>query len=169
MAIREFELCHGAALTKLVRSQKPVSLRLIETRATENWSTYTVDDKADLFISHCKSPRHLSRNGGGTSWHFVFNRNQLRQINSKTRKRKVFVALICKGSANGREGQICLLQPSEIEQLMDFDSTYQSLTVRQPSGRSRLRVVRDRTVKMNVPKSRFEKWVQADFVELRTG
>lgn len=35
MSVKEFELFHGAVLTKLLRSEKPVALRLIETRPWE--------------------------------------------------------------------------------------------------------------------------------------
>jgi hypothetical protein len=31
MSVREFELYHGAVLTKILRSEKPVALRLVET------------------------------------------------------------------------------------------------------------------------------------------
>lgn len=37
MAIDEFELFHGVVLTKLVRSDRPITLRMIETRPREAW------------------------------------------------------------------------------------------------------------------------------------
>lgn len=39
VSIREFELFHGAALTKIVRAERPVTLRLIETRPDDAWAT----------------------------------------------------------------------------------------------------------------------------------
>jgi activator of HSP90 ATPase len=50
MPLREFELFHGGVITKIVRSERPVTLRLIETKPEEKWSTYTLNDKVDLFI-----------------------------------------------------------------------------------------------------------------------
>ena len=37
MSVRDFELYHGAVLTKILRFQKPVALRLVETRPQDNW------------------------------------------------------------------------------------------------------------------------------------
>ena len=159
MAIREFELFHGAVLTKVLRSEKPVALRLIETRPRENWSTYTLNDKVDLFVTQSKSPRAVSRGDGGTSWSFVFSRNQLRQINPDVRHRPVFVALVC-ARAKPSDGDMhtCLLDPGQIADLVDFSSAQQSVTVRKPEGKGRLLVFKDRRARYRVSQSRLDKW-----------
>ena len=64
MSVKEFELFHGAVLTKVLRSDRPVALRLVGTRPGENWSTYTLNDAVDLLVSHSKSPRSVARSGG---------------------------------------------------------------------------------------------------------
>lgn len=159
MPVKEFELFHGAVLTKLLRSEKPVALRLIETRPGENWSTYTLNDTVDLFVSHSKAPRAVSRGGGGTSWTFVFSRNQLRQMNPSVRNRPVFVALVC-GRANpsDREMHVCLLDPEQVADLVDFTADQQSLTIRKPQQRGKLRVFKDRHERFLVAQSRLDKW-----------
>ena len=159
MAIREFELFHGAVLTKLLRSEKPVALRLIETRPSENWSTYTLNDSVDLIVSHSKSPRAVSRGGGGTSWSFVFSRNQLRQMNPGVRNRPVFVALVCaRANPSHAKMHTCLLDPEQIADLVDFSGDQQSLTVRKPQERGKLRVFKDRRERFLVAQSRLDTW-----------
>jgi hypothetical protein len=159
MAIKEFELFHGAVLTKVMRSEKPVALRLIETRPRENWSTYTLNDSVDLFVTQCKSPRIISREGGSTSWSFIFSRNQLRQMNPGVRHRPVFVVLVC-GRAKPSDGDMytCLLDDKQIADLVDFSSNQQSVTVRKPQRKSKLRVFKDKRVKYRVSQDRLDKW-----------
>lgn len=159
MSVRDFELFHGAVLTKLLRSEKPVSLRLIETRPGQNWSTYTLNDTVDLFVSHSKSPRSVSRGGGGTSWSFVFSANQLRQMNPVSRGRSVYVALVCgKATLSPGDMEVCLLDPDQVRDLVDFNAPQQSVTVRKPHGRGQLRVFKDRRARYLIAQSRLDKW-----------
>lgn len=159
MTVKEFELYHGVVLAKVLRSEKPVALRLIETRSGENWSTYTLNDAVDLLVSYSKTPRPVSRQGGGTSWTFVFNRNQLRQMNPEGRGRPVWVALVCarKSLADG-EMQVCLLDPEQLRDTVSFTEVQQSLTVRKPRGKGKLRVFKDRHERFLVAQSRLDKW-----------
>jgi hypothetical protein len=159
MAVKAFEFFHGAVLTKLLRSERPVALRMIETNPTENWSTYTINDAVDLFVSLSKSPRAVSRGGAGTSWTFGFSRNQLRQMAPNSRYRPVFVALVC-GRANLAQGDMhtCLLDSEEIAALFDFSGDPQNLTVRKPRGRGRFRIFKDRRERFLVTQSRLDTW-----------
>ncbi len=159
MPVRESELFHGAVLTKLLRSEKPVALRLIETRPGENWSTYTLNDTVDLFVSYSKSPRSISRKGFcGTSWTFVFSQNQVRQMNPK-KGRPVWVALVC-GKSDRSKGDmhVCLLDPEQVAETVDFTGEQQSLTVRKPDSRGKLRVFKDRHERFLIAQSRLDKW-----------
>jgi len=157
MCIREFELFHGAALTKILRSEKPVALRLIETRPRESWSTYTLNDSIDLLITHSKHQRPVSRNGGGFSWSFTFSQNQIRQINPGSSSRPVWVAMVCaRKSPESGDMHICLLNPEEIGKVVNFRATQQSLTVRKPNGRKQLRVYKGRKEQFPVPQSRID-------------
>lgn len=159
MPIREFELFHGAVLAKLLRSEKPIALRLIETRPSESWSTYTLNDTVDLFISHSKTSRTISLSrGGGTSWSFPFSPNQLRQINENL-NRPVFVALVCgRPSPLKGEMQVCLLDPEQIAEIFDKTSVQQSITIRKPGNRGRLRVFKNRQQRFLIPRSRLDNW-----------
>ena len=159
MSVKEFELFHGAVLTKVLRSDKPVALRLVETRPGENWSTYTLNDAVDLLVSHSKSPRSVARSGGGTSWTFVFSKNQLRQLSPTPEGRPVWAALVCgRNTPSGGDMYICLLDPDQLAEVVEFTGEPQSLTVRKPAGKGKLRVFKDRHEKFLIAQSRLEKW-----------
>ena len=159
MSIREFELYHGAVLTKVLRSDKPVALRLVETKPAENWSTYILNDTVELFITHSKSPRSVLRGGGGTSWSFVFSKNQLRQMDQTQTTRPVWVAMVCgKKIPSDCDMQVCLLDPDQLAEVIDFKADQQSLTVRKPNGKGRLRVFKDRYERFLVAQSRLDGW-----------
>lgn len=159
MSVREFELYHGAVLAKVLRSQKPVALRLVETKPGENWSTYTLNDTVDLLVTHSKNPRPVTREGGGTSWSFVFSTNQMRQMNPENSTRPVWIAMVCgrKSSADG-DMEVCLLDPDQIKDVIDFSASQQSLTVRKPSGKGKFRVFKDHHEKFKVAQSRLDNW-----------
>jgi len=159
MSVREFELYHGAVLAKILRSDKPVALRLVETQPGENWSTYTLNDAVNLLVTFSKVRRSVSRGNGGISWSFVFSANQLRQMNPVKSDRPVWVAMVCgrKSPADG-DMQVCLLDPDQLSEVIDVSADQQSLTVRKPNGRGRLRVIKDRQEKFLVPQSRLENW-----------
>ena len=154
------ELFHGAVLTKLLRSDRPVSLRLVEKHAgAATWSTYTINDEVNLFIAHSKAGRTVQRDGGGTSWSFVFSPNQLRQLNPANAGRPVYAALVC-GGATLRTGpmQVCLLEPAQLAELLDFTATQQGITVRKPQRRGQFRIFKDREERFLVPLSRLDTW-----------
>jgi|SRR3990172_2042437 len=158
MAVNEFELFHGIVLTKLMRSERPVALRLIETRPAEAWSAYRVNDELDLFIKHSTAPRLLSRGRGGRSWTFVFSPAQLRQMQGSRREGPVWAALVG-GSRDVKDQMIvCLLDPDQIAEVVDLGSpNQQSLTVRQ-IPRSNLRVFKDKRERFLVAQSRLDQW-----------
>lgn len=159
MPVREFEMFHGVVLTKLVRSESPMTLRLVETKPRESWSTYTVNDTVDLFVTHSKSPRPIKRDGGATAWTFQFSQNQLRQMRPKPKGRPVWVALVC-GSKKPLDGNmhVCLLNPEDIAKVVDLGAQNPSVTVRKPTGKGMFQVLKDRREKFKVSLSRLDKW-----------
>lgn len=156
MAIREFELMHGAVITKLLRSTYPESLRLVETQTKEAWSSYTVNDEVNLLISHSKSPRRYDRGNGGQSWQFTLSANQMKQVGSPENGRPVWIALVCTDSKH--IGEICLLNPAEVSDVLEIDGTQQTLTIRKPAGRGQFRVMKDRREAFKVPLNRLDNW-----------
>jgi hypothetical protein len=77
MSVREFELFHGIALTKIMRSDRPVTLRMIETNPDEAWAAYRINDEIVLYIKYRTVSRELRRNGGGLAWSFMFGTSEL--------------------------------------------------------------------------------------------
>lgn len=157
MATKEFELFHGAVITRLIRAEQPVTLRLLETHPKEKWSTYTLNDAVDLVVTYSKSPRVVSRGTDGTSWTFVFSANQLKQITSTSRP--VYAALVCGRKTIGNEAMhVCLLNPEQLMELVDAPKPSQSLTVRKPDSKGKLRVFKDRVEKLLVAQNAIDTW-----------
>jgi len=155
MSIKEFELFHGAVLTKLVRSDRPLTLRMIETRPGEAWSIYKLNDAVKVLVKHSRTPRKLKRDRAGASWPFSFSRDQVLQLRSKD----AWVALVCGADRVGdAKMEVCLLKPEEVGQLLDVQSeVQQSVTVKYLPGK-RLRVSSARWDELVVPRNRVENW-----------
>ena len=157
MAIKEFELFHGGVIARLLRAEKPVTLRLVETRPKENWSTYTLNDSIDLVISHSKTPRQVVQEGGGISWTFGFGKNQLNQIASL--KRSVYIALVCGERKIGNDNMhICLLNPEMVQDLIDTKQEQQSITVRKPKHKGKFRVFKEKAKRHLVAQNAIDKF-----------
>lgn len=156
MAIKDFELFHGAVLTKLVRNDKrDITLRMIETNK-ESWSTYKVND-IYLLIKHSLNPVHLTRENG-TRWQFTFSKEQLRQL----REHNAWAALIC-GGKNFKDLniEICLLEPEQILNLLDINAEKNcSIIIKQLRGKS-LRVSSSRLDGSDiiVGKNKIDTWI----------
>lgn len=155
MSIRQFEIFHGIALTKLIRSEKPVSVSLIETKPAEDWQVYGIID-IDLFVKHRTKSNSQVRKKGRQSWQFIFSQGEISRINK--RGRPVYVALICGHQSIQEEMEICFLKPEQVREVFpsDADKPF-SLTVRSEPGNS-LWVFVHRQVRIKVPRSAIEKW-----------
>lgn len=154
MSVREFELFHGAVLTKLVRTEKPLTLRMIETRSADAWSTYRINDELSLVIKHSVKSRSL-KGESAKAWQFVFSPEQMRQVAESG----TWAALVCGAStATDAAMEVCLLEPSELSELLDLRSSgQQSLMVKRIEGKS-LRVSSSRRLEMVIPRNRLDKW-----------
>src|SRR5690242_3602872 len=92
-SVRPFELFHGAALTKLVRSDRQVTLRMIETNTAIGWAAYKINDSLILYVKYSTNPRELKH--GSVKWHFTLNPGELIKIRDLRNRDQVFMALIC--------------------------------------------------------------------------
>lgn len=156
MSVREFELFHGAALTKLVRTETALTLRLIETRPTDSWSTYRVNDEVNILLKHSVRPRSRKRENGAAVWQFVFSPDQMKQVTQAG----TWAALVCGAPELGASDMdVCLLDPTQLAQLLDTGRTnQQSLTVKRLPGKS-LRVTSVRVSdEFVVPRNRLDDW-----------
>ena len=136
MSIKDFELFHGAVLTKLVRSDRPITLRMIETNPDTSWSVYTLNDEVHLFIKYSISPRSLSRGKGGLSWVFTFRPEHISEIKALQAEKRVFVALVG-GRRNIKQVrmEICLLTPDDFARIIDLEAnTNQTVTMKYIKG-----------------------------------
>lgn len=149
MAIKNYEMYHGAVLVHLIRREKPISLRLIEARSSENWSTYIINDALSILITHSTNARSVKQGGEGTAWTFGFSKKQIEQI--KNAEKPIHVAMVCARKTVGDEKQvICLLSPDHVADLFDTSRDNQGLTIRKPRGKGKLRVFKEKREKFLV-------------------
>ena len=158
MSIKDFELYHGIVLTKIVRNDNPVSLRMIETNKDEAWSAYRINDTTFLYIKYRTRPRKTKR-PKGLSWVFIFGEDELQQIKNLKKHNPVYLALVCIDKA---PNSICLLEPTEIEQCIDLNvKGSQNITVlyqRNKNLRAYGPLNSNDEDKLVVPQSRLDKW-----------
>lgn len=157
MAVKLFELFHGIVLTKLVRNDKPMTLRLIETDVKESWSQYQINAEISLFVKHSYTPKERKRERA-SAWSFSFTPKDIEQI--REANGKAFVALVCGAkTVNVKEMDVCLLTPDQIAQLLNLeDKKMQPILVKAPN-RKQLRVSSSRVEKeILVPQNAFDEW-----------
>jgi hypothetical protein len=160
MTIKQFELYHGAVLTALVRSDRPVTLRMIETRPSEAWAVYTLNDEVDLYVKYSTAVRALRTRPGAFSWTFVFGSDEVLRLSELRAEREVYAALVCARKAISQEKGMhtCLLQPGELARLIDLDDhTSQSTTVRY-IPRKKFRLFSGHRVELRVAQSALARW-----------
>lgn len=162
MSVHDFEFYHGAALTKIMRSDRPITLRMIETAPSEVWSAYRLNDEVVLYVKHSANPRTGKRKRGSTRWPFTFTPAQLQQANSLRTTSPLFVALVCASYRIGKGPmEICLLDQEQLEKCIDLTSSAtQVITVECEPGKS-LRAYgpkNSKTKTIVVPRNRLETW-----------
>jgi hypothetical protein len=159
MSIKEFELFHGAILNKLVRNEKPITLRLIETRFDDS-RVYTINDVVELYVKHSISPRKLTRGEGGYSWTFSFNTEHLNQIRELKKKKPTYLVLVCAHrDVKEARTESCLINLSEHPDLLSLEvGDQQSITVKWTPGAKKLRIFQDRQEKFLLPLNALDNW-----------
>lgn len=125
MSVRDFELFHGAALTKLVRADSKVSLLLTETRPKAVWAAYELNSEVYLYVKHSANPQKAKKKKRTwLKWQFTFEPTHLVQIKGlKSKRMDVYVALVCGSPRLEDQMEICLLDPGEFERLIDLGAT----------------------------------------------
>jgi hypothetical protein len=151
MKLATFEYYHGVVLTKLLRKDSQVTLTLVESRPTESWATYVINDDIALTIVHSANPREVSQQPKGTSWTF-----RIQSPGDAQTQYRRFLALVGVqkdvGSANAI---ICVLDPAQISQLGLADKAG-TITVRKPAKKGQLIVFKDKRQTMLVPQNAIE-------------
>ena len=159
MSVRNFELFHGAVLTKLVRTDRNMTLRLIETRTQDAGAVYTINDEVHILVKYSASPQPVQREEG-QRWTFSFTPGQLRQLCDFTGAAGCHVALVCGDrDLNNATVQICLLDPDHVEKLIDLQSRSTQAVWVKYLPRKNLRVSSGHvTTPINIPQGRIDTW-----------
>jgi len=151
MAIRKFEYMHGAVLTKLMRNDRPVALRLVETNQQECWSLYRVNVDINLMVKYATSHR---QSGRGRTWTFILSAKQREYLAATER---VWLALVCGATdLDDAETAVALLEPKEANLLLATGTT-PNVSIRMASGKQ-LRVTINGYAELVVPRNRLETW-----------
>lgn len=80
MTIKDIELFHGVIFTKLLRSDRPLNLKLFEFNADQSSAAYIVNDEVALYVKYSKTPQPRERKGYAQVWHFNFSPKHLEEI-----------------------------------------------------------------------------------------
>jgi hypothetical protein len=118
--IKEFEFYHGAAITRLIHSQKPFSIKVFPGHGN---ASYVVNEKVGLYLKY--SSKRLS------PWAFSFRKAHQSEIDELKRYFKnVVVGLIC------HEDGIVGLSYNELKTIVDdnFEEIEWISASRKPRG-----------------------------------
>lgn len=134
------EFFHGAVLAKLFRSDKPVSLRMVEMDFKQSRRAYLVNDMAYIYIKHGKNPRKSKRLSIFT-WTFVFSSNHTADLQKlKGNRKEVYLALVCgqESVSNDDPAEICFLNWIQIWKCLDLKklNEQQYISVQYQKGHS---------------------------------
>jgi len=141
MKIQEQDFYHGAALTQIAEHQSFKALN----KGSKRYGHYLVNADCHVFVRYSKAD--------GETWTFTFNPDQLEPINNVIKSSATpFLCLVC------GELTICLLDQSQIEQVIDLDSpSNQWVRVQVPSGKSCKVSGSNGTLKRRIPHNAFPK------------
>jgi hypothetical protein len=100
MKLQDYELYHGAVLTRLVRSGQFTTVRMIETNRKECWSAYVVDEDCAVYCKH-RSHSDPERWGSdhipitSAKWMFTFLPEHEEKLSELASRYSAYVALVC--------------------------------------------------------------------------
>jgi len=125
MAIKVIELFHGVVFAKLLRSDRPISLKMFEFNADKSSAAYIVNDEVALYVKHSKSPKLRQRKGYDRAWLLGFSPKHLREIRQFSNNRTIRMVLVCGDDKleNAKSMQVCFLEPNEITECMDCSAS----------------------------------------------
>lgn len=158
MPIDDFELMHGAVITKICRNDRPIALTLIESR-DKHRAAYWLNDLV-LYIKYCTTPR--KSRGGKTSWRFTFQPEHIADLVDYSEQTEVYLALVCGHHKLNERMEICLLYPDEVTQCLDFSLMDTQWIAVEEEPRKRLRAFgplnNREDSKLIIERNRVDKW-----------
>jgi hypothetical protein len=163
--VKEFHLLHGIVLTKVLRNEQP-TLRLVETDTANNaWAAYILNDAVIIYVKYSLVGMKRQR-AEKISWKFNFQPSELEKIQEMQGKLSAPVHFTLVGGFpsidDAKQMQVCLLEPSEIDQCIDIASKKtQTITV-EVRPRESLRVYgpknSDKRDKLVISRNRLDEW-----------
>lgn len=156
MAIKEFELMHGAVLTKICRNDQPIALTLVETRDRER-NVYYVNSDTVLYIKHSATPKQTN---GKSRWQFTFQAEHLEDLTEFSQSGTLYIALVC-GSENLKGNmEVCLLYSDELIACLDLTTKVTQWIAVEKEGRNQLRAFgssnSNNSSQLKIPRNRLD-------------
>lgn len=147
MKIKDIELFHGAVITRLMRKDRPVALKMFEFDADNYRSVYILmDDEGDkpLYIKHSRGSQPSTRYEIKKKWNFTFHVNHFMEIDELIREYgTVYIILVCGEELIGADDTYIVLLPyDDLSKCVDVTgkSGQQNVKVGDKGGRNYLRV-----------------------------
>lgn len=110
MAIKEFEYCHGAILTKFLKKDIPMTLTLIETDKNQSWSAYKTSNNKNHYIFYIKCCLHPQVTKKHVRWIFRFTNEHLNEL-KKFLSNNLWMGLVCAQKyCKAKPMKLCLLK-----------------------------------------------------------
>jgi hypothetical protein len=109
-----------------------------------------------VVIRHRPRPRRLRGVPGGFTWRFAFSSEQLTRMRRLARRNRLRVLLVCgREGARSRDPEMALLEPREVERILDLSSFLEQRLTVQAHPRKELWVLRNK-IRVKVPRARFQ-------------
>lgn len=81
MSVTVKDLFHGAVLSKLIRKDRPLPIKLIEMDFDQSRSAYLVNIDTYFYIKSSKSPKLGKRRDKTWTWTFTFSPKHITELN----------------------------------------------------------------------------------------
>lgn len=118
MSVKYFELIHGAVLTKLLRNDKPITLKLVERAENDPWAAYRVNEECYLYIKYRTTFRTDPYRDVIPIFDFLVSKGEVEKIKQLPKKYPTYYALVCAPENSGPKNMnICFLDPEQIKSL----------------------------------------------------
>lgn len=162
MTIQQFELFHGAVLTKIIRSDRPTSLRMFG-KTDENLAVYTVSynsSDVEIFIKRSVNvlPIKKKKKVIGKYWNFPFTSDQISALQQLAKNQNVAIILVCGAKLIKDKMEICLIKPEHFSKVMPTIENEKTLKVERMGKNKMLRIFSSEEVIHKEDLNEMDRW-----------
>lgn len=122
MSIKNFELFHGAVLTKMIRNDKSTSIIMVETEAKSLWALYKINDQVSVYVKYRTKNIISKKNVNKTSWTFSFSQEEFDKIYLMSVNDNIYFAFVCGNMELKKWMEVCFIKRQQFLDLMGNDN-----------------------------------------------